>query len=221
MASERASEMVEASSRTAELSSLRGRTDCQVTMVRDGYTYPEALIKMLNLYDDTVNFGGAEGYLRYWADEQYRLSPVYIDLPNEVYQADINEVFATGSTANLPGFALRSYEYVVGFGDGAGPLKDDPNAYGTWGQQNPNGSLNVVLNKYVPDGAVVQSILGGIIPEVYRTNVSVLETLTLTTFTDIIIGAKPVEAFDDYVEDWLRAGGQDTLDAIDELYPAN
>lgn len=192
----------------------------QVTMVRDGYQYPEALIKILNLYDQTVNFGGAESYLRYWADEQYRLSPVYIDLPNEVYQPEMNEAFATGSTDKLPGFALRSYEYVIGFGDGSGPLKNDANAYGTWGQMNPNGSLNVVLNTYVPDGAVVQSIMGGIIPEVYRTNVAVLETLTLTTFTDIIIGAKPVSAFDAYVEQWLRAGGQATLDALDELYPA-
>ena len=73
----------------------------------------------------------------------------------------------------------------------------------------------------MPDGAIVQSILGGIVPDVYLTNVSVLETLTLTTFTDIIIGAKPVSAFDEYVRQWLRAGGQATLDAIDELYPAN
>jgi putative aldouronate transport system substrate-binding protein len=193
----------------------------QVTMVRAGYMYPEALIKILNLYDETVNFGGPEGYLRYWADEQYRLAPVYIDLPNEVYQPEINEAFAAGSTDRLPGFALRSYEYVIGFGDGSGPLKDDPNAYGTWGQQNPNGSLNIVLNRYIPDGAIVQSIMGGIVPEVYRTNVAVLETLTLTTFTDIIIGARPVEFFDEYVRQWLRAGGQETLDALNELYPAN
>jgi len=190
-----------------------------VTVLRAGYEYPEAMIKMLNLYDETVNGGGQDGYATYWANEQYRLSPIYIDLPNEVYQTDLNESFRTGSSDNLTPFALRSYEYVIGFGDGDGPLKDDPNAYGTWGQMNPDGSLNVVLQKYIPDGAVVQNIMAQTVPEVWRTNVAVLETLTLTTFTDIIIGARPVDAFDTYVEQWLRAGGQATLDALEEIYP--
>jgi putative aldouronate transport system substrate-binding protein len=190
----------------------------QVTMVRAGYKYPEAVIKILNLYDQTVNFSGKEGYLRYWADEQYRLSPVYIDIPNEVYQAEINEALAKKSGAGLPTFALRSYEYVIGFENGT--LAKDDNAYGTWGQQNENGSLNIVLRNYIPDGAVVQSILGIERPEVWLTNVAVLETLTVTAFTDIIIGQKPVDYFDTYVEQWLKAGGQATLDALDKLYPA-
>lgn len=41
-----------------------------------------------------------------------------------------------------------------------------------------------------------------------------------TTFVDIITGNKPVDYFDTFVEEWLAAGGQATLDALDEMYPA-
>lgn len=41
-----------------------------------------------------------------------------------------------------------------------------------------------------------------------------------TTFVDIIVGNQPVEYFDTFVENWLNAGGQETLDALDEMYPA-
>ncbi len=91
---------------------------------------------------------------------------------------------------------------------------------GTWGQMNKNGSLQIVLNKYMPDNAVVQSLMGIRRPEVWLTSVSQLDTLTITTFTDIIIGSKPVDTFDTYVQQWLKAGGQQTLDELEKLYPA-
>ncbi len=190
----------------------------QVTMVSRKSRNPEAAIKILNLYDQTVNYGGKEAYLRYWADEQYRLCPVYIDIPNEVFEKEVLDALAKGSGDGLPSFARRSYDYVVGFENGT--LAKDDNAFGTWGQMNKNGSLQIVLNRYMPDNAVVQSIMGIRRPEVWLTNVSQLDTLTITTFTDIIIGAKPVDYFDTYVQQWLKAGGQQTLDELEKLYPA-
>ncbi len=190
----------------------------QVTMVNKKARNPETAIKILNLYDQTVNYGGKESYLRYWADEQYRLCPVYIDIPNEVFEKEVLDALAKGSGDGLPSFARRSYDYVVGFENGT--LAKDDNAFGTWGQMNKNGSLQIVLNRYMPDNAVVQSIMGIRRPEVWLTNVSQLDTLTITSFTDIIIGAKPLDTFDTYVQQWLKAGGQQTLDELEKLYPA-
>jgi putative aldouronate transport system substrate-binding protein len=85
---------------------------------------------------------------------------------------------------------------------------------------NKSGSLQIVLNKYQPDNAVVQSILGIRRPDVWLTNVSALDTLTITTFTDIITGAKPVDFFDTFVQQWLKAGGQQTLNELEKMYPA-
>jgi putative aldouronate transport system substrate-binding protein len=190
----------------------------QMTMVSKKCKNPEAAIKILSLYDQVVNRQTSEDFNRYWADEQYRLCPVYIDLANEVYQKDLLDAYAKGSPASLDPFAKQFYNYVIGFENGT--LAKDDNAYGTWGQMSKGGSLPIVLNRYEPDGAVVQSILGIRRPEVWLTNVANLQTLIVTTFTDIIIGAKPVDSFDTFVQQWLKAGGQAALDEMGKLYPA-
>jgi len=190
----------------------------QMTMVRKGYKNPEAVIKMLNLYDQTVNYSTKDDYDKYWANEQYRLSPIYIDQPGEVYAADLLKALDKGSADGLPPAAKPLYDYIVGFDNGS--LAKDDNAFGTWGQMSKSGSLPIVLNKYIPDKAIVQSILGIQRPDVWLTNVASLDTLTITTFTDIIRGAKPVDYFDTYVQQWLKAGGQQTLDEMDKMYPA-
>lgn len=143
---------------------------------------------------------------------------MYIDIANEVYEKDLLAAYAKGSSASLDPFAKQFYNYVVGFENRT--LSKDDNAYGTWGQMNKSGSLQIVLNRYQPDNAVVQSILGIQRPDVWLTNVSVLDTLTITTFTDIITGAKPVDYFDTFVQQWLKAGGQQTLNELEKMYPA-
>lgn len=191
----------------------------QMTMVSKSFKHPEAAIKILNLYDQTVNYSSKEDYLKYWADEQYRLSPVYIDQPGEVYAADILKALDKGSSDDLPPGAKPNYDYIKGFEDGS--LAKDDNAFGNWGQMSKSGSLPIVLNKYIPDNALVQSVLGIERPEAWLTNASSLDTLTITAFTDIITGAKPVDSFDTFVKQWLKAGGQQSLDELDKLYPAN
>ncbi|QGQ97321.1 extracellular solute-binding protein [Paenibacillus psychroresistens] len=190
----------------------------QMTMVSAKAKNPEAVIKILNLYDQTVNYSTKEDYLKYWSNEQYRLSPIYIDQPGEVYAADLLKAFDKGSSDGLAPAAKPLYDYIIGFEDGS--LAKDDNAFGTWGQMSKSGSLPWVLNKYIPDNAIVQSILGIERPEVWLTNVSSLDTLTITTFTNIITGAKPVDYFDTFVKQWLKAGGQQTLDELDKMYPA-
>lgn len=188
----------------------------QMTMVSATCKNPEAAVKILNLYVAIVG-ESTENFNKYWNDEQYRLCPVYTDIPNENYEEEIYKAIISGDASGLSGQAKPYYDLTMAFENGTN--KDD-NAYGTWGQMSKTGSLQWVLNKYQPDGAVVKSILGLERPEIWLQNASVLDTLTITTFTDIITGAKPVDAFDTFVQDWLKNGGQQTLDELDKLYPA-
>lgn len=187
----------------------------QMTCVAKTCKNPEAAIKILNLYIAVVS-ENQENFNKYWNDEQYRLCPVYTDVPNENYEREIYEALKTGNTDKLSPQAKPYYDLVVAFENGT---NRDDNAYGTWGQMSLTGSLQWVINKYEPDGAIVKSMLGIQRPEIWVQNASILDTLTITTFTDIIIGIKPVEAFDTYVADWLKNGGQQTLDELDKLYP--
>lgn len=186
-------------------------------MVNSNCEHPEALVKILNLYEQTCISGSSEDFQTYWANEQYRFCPIVIGIPTELYASDVLAALEAGSPDELGGQALEYYNYVVGFEDGS--LADDTNAYGTWGQLNPEGTMAIDL-AHQEAGEEVESLMGSEIPDIWVQNSSVLGDMTLQAFTDIITGAQPVEYFDEYVQQWLNAGGQETLDAMEELYPA-
>ncbi|MDR1531446.1 MAG: extracellular solute-binding protein [Clostridiales bacterium] len=180
---------------------------------------PEALIKILNLYNNiAIDFTDQEDFLQYWSDEQYRLCPIYIGIPTELHAPAIFQALEDGG-ATIEGVARQNYQYVLDFESGA---NRDSNTYGTWGQMNTQGdggSMSIALNIYRPAGALVTNIMSTERPEIWLQNASVLQTLLETSFTDIITGAKPLDSFDIFVEEWLRAGGQQTLDELEQLYP--
>lgn len=189
-----------------------------ITMINANCENPEALIKMYNLYHSIDNPDmDDETYAIYDADEQYRFSPCIINEPQEpTYAPMLAKALESGDTASLPNNLVARYNSIKGFEDGSNTGSD---AYGLWGQYSLEGSMGIILNKYVPDGALVYGVVGASKPESLINNASVLEKITLQAFTEIITGAD-IETFDAYVENWLNAGGQQILDDLDELYPA-
>lgn len=186
-------------------------------MINSKCEHPEALVKILNLYEKTAISGTSEEFQTYWANEQYRFCPIFIGIPTELYASELLPALEKGSSDGLAGQALEYYNYVVGFEDGS--LANDTNAYGTWGQMSENGSMSIDL-AHQAAGEEVESLMGSEIPDIWVQNSSVLGDMVLQAFTDIITGAQPVDYFDEFVTNWLNAGGQETLDAMEELYPA-
>ena len=103
----------------------------------------------------------------------------------------------------------------MGFENGTNTGSD---AYGLWGQYKLDGSVQIIMEQYLPKGWLVMDVKGLDIPESYIDYTSVLEAITLQAFTEIIMGAD-IDNFDKYVQDWLSAGGQTILDDLDRLYP--
>jgi putative aldouronate transport system substrate-binding protein len=177
---------------------------------------PEAVIKMLNLYEKVAISGSEEEFKNYWADEQYRLSPIYLGIPGENYAPILHEALAAGSSAGLKGTVLQYYNYVKGFEDGS--LAKDANAYGTWGQMFSEGSMKIDLD-YQKNGQIVTNIMAAQEPDIWTQNSSVLVDLVKAAYTAIITGEKDLDYFDTFVQEWLAAGGQETLDEMEKLYP--
>lgn len=182
--------------------------------------HPEAMIKILNLYEKVAISGTTEDFLTYWADEQYRFCPIYIGIPTELFAQPVAAALDAGDPGELGGTALQYYNYCAGFDYGKGELKDDTNAYGTWGQLSQFGSMPIDL-AHQAAGEEVINLMGNKIPDIWLQNSSVLGDMALQEFTDIITGVKPVDHFDQFVKEWLNAGGQQTLDEMEELYPAS
>lgn len=190
------------------------------TTVSASCEHPEALIKILNLYEEVCIRGTSEEFATYWANEQYRLSPAYIGIPTELFAPTIHAALEAGTDEGLTGTALEYYKYVTGFEDGS--LANDTNAYGTWGQMfidGYGGSMKIAL-EYKDKGWMVQNVMGAEMPDIWMQNSSVLADMVETTFVDIIVGNKDLDYFDEFVQNWLNAGGQETLDWLDEQYPA-
>ncbi len=190
-------------------------------MIGANCEHPEAIVKILNLYEQVaISSDDPNDFQTYWANEQYRFCPAYIGIPTELFAPVLHEALEAGTSEGLNGTALEYYNYVVGFEDGS--LADDTNAYGTWGQMyigGQGGSMKIDLD-YKDKGWTITNLMENEQPEIWMQNSSVLGDMVDTTFVDIIVGNQPVDYFDTFVENWLNAGGQETLDALDEMYPA-
>jgi len=190
----------------------------QITMVNSACEHPEALLKLYNIYSDTVNPDmDDETYAIYDADEQYRFSPAVINEPQEpTYGPWLKEALIKDDASDLPQNLIARFNTIKGFEDGSNTGSD---AYGLWGQYSLTGSMPIINDIYVPGNMLIQSVVGGVQPDSLVNNASILEKITLQAFTEIIMGAD-VNEFDKYVQDWLAAGGQQVLDDLDRLYPA-
>ena len=179
--------------------------------------YPEAIIKLLNVFMDTYNHWADEEKARiYIEDEQFAFSPVGANEPQEpVWGPLLFEAQQKGTSEGLASRLTFHYDKIMGFENGTNTGSD---AYGLWGQYKLGGSVQIIMEQYLPNNMLVMDIKGLIIPDSYIDYTSVLEAITLQAFTEIIMGAD-IDNFDKYVQDWLNAGGQSILDDLDALYP--
>jgi putative aldouronate transport system substrate-binding protein len=189
-----------------------------LTILNSRVKNPEAFIKMFNLYINLINTDTSdEDFSTYFADEQHRFSPTKVTEPQEPNYGPLYwEAFRAGSPSSLPNTLKHRYNQILGFANGTDTSTD---AYGVWGQYSLEGSMYVIMNEYAPKGWMVEGILGARVPETYITNSSTLQTITEQAFTEIIMGAD-INQYENYTQNWLRAGGQQILNEMEVLYPA-
>ena len=187
----------------------------QVWMISKECEHPEAAIKILNLYLETcINTQDPKDFETYWADEQYRFCPIFVGIRTPENFADVLlDAMANDTGDQLPANLRTVYGYIVNFENGT---DTGSNAYGTWGQMGERGAVVIALTDY--KGHVITNLMADKRPEIWMQNSGVLETIEIQAFTDIITGQKPLDYFDQFVQDWLNAGGQQTLDALEAMY---
>ena len=180
--------------------------------------HPEAFVKIINLFNyltfestDPANFD------RYWSEGMAGLVPVRPIVPNEIYAPEIHEAMRMGSGDHLPAAIRPFFDFVYAFETGA---DRSGQAFGTWGQMFERGSMAIALYDYRNAGALVQNVMGAELPEVWLHQGEILETMVETAFTEFIVGTRSLDQFDQFVEDWLANGGQETLEQLQIIYEA-
>ncbi len=190
-------------------------------VVNKDYAYPEALIKLINVYWDIYYLQSAdfayppapEGGT--W--EGWLLSPLYVHQPgfNSKTQGIIEKAYADNKFDHLDGEILDMFKFVDSY------LKGNRADWG-WARifmpGEPGEVSQAGIDWYVKNGTFLEDKFLGVPSEEMTQKWPTLTALQEETFIKIIIGAYDLDHFDTFVDDWNRLGGAEITQSVNEWY---
>jgi putative aldouronate transport system substrate-binding protein len=187
-------------------------------VVNKRFAYPEALIKMLNINYRQSYGPAAEMYpysqspsgYSYW---QHNL--VHTGYPHKNLQAHlaIKQALATGNTAPLDAEQLRYHGHIKAY------LEGDKSDTLNWAYDRifgPEKSVFSVMDYYVKNNLITLNGFYGAPTESMAAYESSLKAMRDEVFTKIVMGSSPLDAFDTFVRDWQRQGGDAITREVNE-----
>lgn len=186
---------------------------------------PEAVMKIVNFYIYTVNDAvGVETneYLSELHSFNYpnvvrgtRIINPMNDYNQYLQVKDAYDRYLAGEEVDTSalGTNLSKYESCVKWTE-----SQDPNGVGDWLQQGNDRSAYGIAKKYVDEEQYVKDAKWGPDTPTLQAAGSTLNDILIEGFTKIIIGEKPIDYFDEIVQQWLTAGGAQATAEINETY---
>ena len=186
---------------------------------------PEAVMKLINFYVYTVNDAigvESEEFLSSLHSNGYpscirgiRIINPMTDYNQYVQIQDALGRYLAGESVDTAalGTNLAKYESCVSWLE-----SQDPNGVGDWLQQGSDPSAYGLAKKYVDEHQYVQDAKWGPETPTLQAAGSTLNDILTEGFTKIILGEKPVDYFDEIVQQWLTAGGAQATAEINETY---
>ena len=185
--------------------------------VRADYPNPEALIK---LYNHTYVHGSTrDADLNEYGDgitiNHVRLFHNGRMFAGHDLALRINAALEDGATSRLsPGPEMKSFDEVKAYADGDTGVTQHWISYRVNG---PGSPMVTVGELYDSDHFVYNQFYGPLGPS-YIQRGATLNSMKEEIFAKIIIDEEPLEAFDTFVEDWYRLGGQQVTDDVNEWW---
>lgn len=182
-----------------------------VYVVRKGFSNPEALVKMYNMFLDRV-FGGTADLKKYKNDGEHDimyLAPVVTFIGedrnavmNRVVTAAIDQKDETGLIElDQKNTAESVKKYLAGD-------KDVANWTAAKLFYGPASVYGIVNSNYLANNLLKpDAFYGADTPEMVR-RMSILNSSEEEMVLQIIIGDKPIEYFDEFVANWNKLGGE-------------
>lgn len=188
----------------------------KILVVRKGYEHPEAIVKTLNVQYDIIRGNGEAGKAAYekLAIEEpglhYGVSPLDLDVSPNFYAKEIHDDIAQAmEKGDREAMKLQAFKQVYDQiqKDIANP-KADKTAYQEHMQRTVGTEATTAEN--VVDVPV--AFYGT--TESMGTKWAALKKLETETFLKIVMGEKPIDEFDNFVNTWLSMGGQQITDEV-------
>lgn len=188
--------------------------------VRKGYEHPEALVKLMNYYNEIMMGSRAsqDAYDTFMYDAQnptinlWMFSPVANnDATDEAYRQLIAAYDDNDSTVITLMEAANIYRSWKAYQNG------DKSKY-SWSFHYPAWKI---LFEIMDQGHYVRTEFHGGFSPALGQKVAMLKELELTVFTKIIMGSEPIEFFDEFVHQWYTSGGKEITAEVNRWYKQN
>jgi len=176
---------------------------------------PEAMIKVMNYATEKLT-GAQKDIGKYHTikqgDKNYQihtLAPIYAPSgeKNQNYHYQVLEALKKGDKSGLDEEAQLYYDQVKAYDGGdasqwvAHTLWDENGVFATLGKYKKNNRILMTAYTGAPTATMVAKG-------------PALRDLEARAFTEIIMGAKPLDYFDEFAKQWLEQGGNDILAEI-------
>ncbi|MCQ6559426.1 extracellular solute-binding protein [Paenibacillus mendelii] len=187
----------------------------QFTVVRKGFEHPEAVVKMLNFYQEK-RYGKTKDESVYNPNDAkgnqthvYTSALVKSDKANEMTISDLKNLAeaVTKQDKSILTDYIPEYEKMIKFKDG------DLSGWASTRQGGPEDSGFSILIKAYDSSSYVANLFGGQ-TETMSAKWSTLDKLEKETFTKIILGYSDISAFDEFVEKWNALGGKKITEEV-------
>lgn len=182
--------------------------------VRAGYDYPEAIIKMFNLFLEK-NWGETAEYEKYYNDfgSVWQFSPVTPTPARKNLDAyrELAEFEKTRDKSKLSIEANAIKKYIDAYRNG-GLLVG-------WGWERvygPSGAF-AIIDQYEKNNQLLYDQFTGAPTETMIDRIKFLNDMQNDAYINIILG-ESVEAFDRFVEQWRLLGGDRITQEVNEWY---
>ncbi|WP_285075435.1 extracellular solute-binding protein [Paenibacillus sp. UMB7766-LJ446] len=176
----------------------------QYFAVRKDYPHPEVIMKLMNLHLET-NWGEQAQYETYYNDDSkavWMLSPVtpFPGTKNLDAYRQIQEASRTGDLSVLQEEASAIQKRIEAY------IKEGVESGWGWNQTyGPSGAFSIA-DGYERNGQLLYDQFTGGITDTMVDRQMILNDLQLEAYLNIILG-RPIEEFDQFVEDWRKLGG--------------
>lgn len=190
-------------------------------VVRKGFSNPEAIIKMMNVYAKIYHDPATDSEIfnKYCRPEEndhvgvWKFSPVVVNRPlNNIYIFEqMQEYRKTGDISKLGSPAKGNLENIEAYFAG-----DDAQ----WGWNEIYGEQGVFLSglQYREENRFQYDAFVGVSTPTMVEKKATLEQLEKEVFVKIIMGSSPLEAYDKFVADWNQLGGEAMTNEVNEWY---
>ncbi|SFA81951.1 putative aldouronate transport system substrate-binding protein [Cohnella sp. OV330] len=187
------------------------------TVVRKGAKHPEAVVKMLNLFEELVHGSRRdEGQFITVVENgnsinTSRLAVVQSGVSNEgaIDSIDLLRQAVNNEDVSILKDAVTATDFYQPTVDYRKDKKIE-----NWTMAHQFQGLEVLLDNYTGD-RLLMTAFGGQTPTMTE-KWATLDKLEKEIFTKIVMGAASVDEFDTFVADWNKLGGADILKEINE-----